>query len=311
VKEVTGQPIHYFARVDFTAFKHVVDAVGGIDITIENSFYDYWHKISFPAGTERMNGERALAYVRARYIEGPEGGDFRRAARQQQVLFALREKAFSPATAFDFAAMNAILSSLADNVRTDMELWEMRRFYELARTLNHEQTKSAVLTTGPNGLLLGSTEILGGTPASILRPRTGDYSEIHGLARDIFGAASSVVVTSPAAPQAHTPEPTATPTPTLTPASSTIEIRNGTQITGLAARTQDRLQKEGYTVKTIGNAQNRSREQTIVYIPDKRHQENAAKIADLLAAKTDTSPPDGEAPPQTDILIFLGQDAQQ
>ncbi|MEK7499108.1 MAG: LCP family protein, partial [Patescibacteria group bacterium] len=66
VEEITGLSIHYFARVDFTAFKKIVEAVGGVNIHIENGFTDYFHKIAFPTGTETMNGDRALAYVRAR-----------------------------------------------------------------------------------------------------------------------------------------------------------------------------------------------------------------------------------------------------
>ncbi|HLD25807.1 MAG TPA: LCP family protein, partial [Candidatus Andersenbacteria bacterium] len=166
VEEITGVPVHYYVRVDFTAFKSIVDAVGGVNVTINNSFYDYWHKISFPAGTEKMNGERALAYVRARYIEGPEGGDFKRAARQQQALLALREKVFSVQTALDFTRANAILDSLSENIRTNLQLWEMKRFYELGRLIKPDEVHSVVLSTGPQGVLTGGTELLGGTPAS-------------------------------------------------------------------------------------------------------------------------------------------------
>ena len=68
VETVTGLPIHYYGRVDFTAFKEIIDAVGGISITIDTTFFDYWHKIAFSSGTEVMDGERAMAFVRARYI---------------------------------------------------------------------------------------------------------------------------------------------------------------------------------------------------------------------------------------------------
>ena len=145
VQEITGLPIHYYVRVDFTAFKGIIDSIGGINITNDNSFYDYWHKISFPAGTEKMNGERALAYARARYIEGPEGGDFKRAARQQQVLLALRQKVFSVQTVLDFTRINSILNSLSNNIRTDMQLQEMKRLYELSRLINSDKVHSNVL----------------------------------------------------------------------------------------------------------------------------------------------------------------------
>ena len=71
IKNVTGLDIHYWARIDFNGFENVIDAVGGIDVPIEKGFYDFLHKQRFDAGVEHMNGKRALAYVRARYVVGP------------------------------------------------------------------------------------------------------------------------------------------------------------------------------------------------------------------------------------------------
>lgn len=307
VEEITGLTIHYHGRVDFAAFKSIVDAVGGIDVRIENSFFDYWHKISFPAGTEKMNGERALAYVRARYIEGPEGGDFRRARRQQQILLALRDKVFSVQTAFDFGTMNSILDSLSDNIRTNMQLWEMKRMFELARTIKHENVASVVLTTGPNGMLVGTTEVLGGVPAAVLRPRTGDYNEIHQLAANIFAVErQSEIPTAPAEPA-----PSPSPTPTAEVVKPKIEIRNGTNITGLAKQTADSLTAKGYEIAGIGNAANRATAKTTVYALNNENEEAAKAIAKLLSAQADSGLPAGEAKSQAQVLVVLGTDARQ
>lgn len=311
VEEITGLPIHYFVRIDFIAFKHIVDAVGGVTITNENSFFDYWHKIDFQAGTEKMNGERALAYVRARYIEGPEGGDFKRAERQQKVLLALRDKVFSVQTAFDFGAVNSILNSLSDNIRTDMHLWEMKRFYELARTIDQQKVRSVVLSTGPNGLLVGSTEVLGGTPASVLRPRTGDFSEIQQLSKSIF---DSTALENTAATTETTPTPSATPeaeaeaTPLPKP---TVEIRNGTNVNGLAAKYKEKLTAEGYEVTAIGNAKNRTTAETTVYALQTTHADGATTIAEFLEAQSDSGLPADEPSTDANVLIILGSDAAE
>lgn len=317
IEEVTGQPIHYYARVDFTAFKSIVDAIGGVNITIENSFTDYWHKISFPAGTEKMNGERALAYVRARYVEGSEGGDFKRAARQQQVLLAIREKVFSVNTALDFKAVNDILNSLSSNIRTDMQLWEMRRFFELARTLNPNEVHSVVLSTGHNGVLVGGTEVLGGVPASILRTRTGDYSEIQAIATSIFSEQVSTSIaptpqgdTETTESQASTASPSPEPSETPEIAKPSVEVRNGTNITGLAKKTSDTLQSEGYNITGIGNAANRTTATTTVYAIEAANADGAKSVADLLGATTDSGLPTGEANTSADVLVILGTDAE-
>jgi LCP family protein required for cell wall assembly len=309
VEDITGQAVHYYVRVDFTAFKGIVDAVGGVNIQNETSFFDYWHKISFPAGTEKMNGERALAYVRARYIEGSEGGDFKRAARQQQVLLALREKVFSVQTAFDPTRVSAILDSLSENIRTDMELWEMRRLYELARLTEPSKVHSVVLTSGPTGVLTGGTEVLGGVPASVLRPRTGDYSEIQTLARNIFSATPETIPTS--AP-AETPEPTPTATPTPTPLEKpSLEIRNGTTITGLAGRMRTRLEEDGYTVTGVSNAVAKDNANTVVYTLTDEHGQAASELAEEMEAELQRELPTDEPTSEAEVLIILGADANE
>ncbi|MBI3255720.1 MAG: LCP family protein [Candidatus Andersenbacteria bacterium] len=310
VEEITGQKIDYFGRVDFVAFKSVVDAVGGVEITVPKTFVDYWHKITFPEGTEKMNGERALAYARARYVEGSEGGDFKRAARQQQLLLAIRDKIFSVNTAFDFTRVNSVLNSLSDNIRTDMQLWEMKRFFEIARQIDHARVHSVVLTTGHNGVLVGGTEVLGGTPASILRTRTGNYSEIQAISQDIFtNSAGQDLKPTPQDGSAGLAA-TALPSPTPTPEPFTVEVRNGTNTTGLAKKIQDTLIAEKYDVPTIGNAVNRTTAETTVYIVDEKFADEGKKISTLLDANTDSGLPEGEAKTGADILVILGADSQ-
>ena len=259
-----------------------------------------------------MNGERALAYVRARYIEGSEGGDFKRAARQQQALLALREKIFSVNTAFDFGKANAILNSLSDNIRTDMELWEMKRFYEIARQIDRTKVNTEVLTTGPTGVLVGSTEVLGGTPASILKPRTGNYSEIQEMGGGLFSSGHVTRAQASVSPvsdeAAATPSPEATPSPT--PAKVTIEVRNGTNITGLAKAVGEKLEAEGYTVASIGNAATRDNETTKVYARKQDDASQAKQIAELLEASADVDLPEAEAASEAAVVVILGQDAQ-
>ncbi|TSC71841.1 MAG: putative LytR family transcriptional protein [Parcubacteria group bacterium Gr01-1014_38] len=321
VAEITGQPVHYVVRVDFEAFKRIVDQIGGVDITIHNSFYDFWHKISFPAGTEHMNGERALAYVRARYIEGPEGGDFKRAERTQQIALAIRKKIFSVETAVDLRALAGVLDALRDHVVTNFTLAELRRLAELTRDIPDDRLHTAVLTTGPEGLLQGTTEVLGGRPASVLRPRAGleHYAEIQKFAANIFSEAR--VAPSPASasvPPAGGPAtPTPSPSPTALPSPGgilseqpTVDVRNGTTVTGLAARAAKVLEKHKFTITTVGNAAIRNRTQTIVV--DWTNGKKPASLQKLLATlgvTTAVAFPEAEKKSaDADLIVFLGTD---
>lgn len=95
-----GVPVDHYLRLDFDAFRDVIDAAGGIEIdvpapVIDNAYptEDYGTKrIEIPAGRQRMDGETALQYARSRH----GSSDFDRAARQQQILVALVEKLSHP-----------------------------------------------------------------------------------------------------------------------------------------------------------------------------------------------------------------------
>lgn len=125
IKEVTGIEIQYHVMVDFKAFVEIVDAVGGIDINVENSFTDYrypdgysYKKISFTAGPQTMNGQTALEYARSRKsLDNNEGSDYSRAKRQQKVIIALQEKILNTSTLTNPKAIMEIFASVANNIK--------------------------------------------------------------------------------------------------------------------------------------------------------------------------------------------------
>ena len=100
VRQNFGVDVRYYVRVDFDAFRAVVDAAGGIDVTVEERIIDNAYptedygtmRIEIPAGEQHMDGELALQYARTRHASS----DFDRAARQQQVVMALVRKLASP-----------------------------------------------------------------------------------------------------------------------------------------------------------------------------------------------------------------------
>ena len=110
--DVLGIPIHYNVTINFEVFKQIVDTLGGIDVEIENTFTDSeypiegkeddpvianrYETVTFTKGLEKMNGERALKYVRSRHGDGAEGTDFARSKRQQKVILAIKDKLMSP-----------------------------------------------------------------------------------------------------------------------------------------------------------------------------------------------------------------------
>ena len=79
--------INYYAQFNFTGFKRLIDAVGGISVYSEISFYSTNEGIYFEQGINHLNGEQALAFVRER--KQFSGGDRVRGQHQMQVIDSL------------------------------------------------------------------------------------------------------------------------------------------------------------------------------------------------------------------------------
>lgn len=241
IASALGVRIERTVAVDYRAFRGAVDAVGGVTIQVERAFdamypaHDdksvstEWIWASFPAGAQQMDGERALRYARARYVDGPEGSDFARAARQQQVLMALRQKlVLDPSLA---QRGLRLLDALRDNVRTDLSLAEMITLSEVARQHDDARTTRGGLSTA--NVLVSSTDDERGY---ILAPRTS-WADVRAYVADILdgragpaetpasGGAAPPTAAPVSPPTANAAPPTARPsapaqTPSATPRPS-------------------------------------------------------------------------------------------
>lgn len=193
VEEIIGQTIHYFFVLDFDGFEKIVDALGGISVDVVKDFYDprypgknySYETFEIKKGWQTLDGATALKYVRERHND-PEG-DFGRAKRQQQVIQAIKDKAFSLGTFFNIFAVNKMLDALGESVKTDMAIDEMESFLKLARSLDTENVASVVVNAWQKESLLRVSHIqVGSVAAFILVPRVGNWSEINELSENIF-----------------------------------------------------------------------------------------------------------------------------
>ena len=193
VQEVTGQTVHYFAKIDFNGFKNAVDAVGGVEITVDTAFVDLeypdnnygYQTITFDAGKQKIDGAKALEFVRSRHGTNGEGSDFARSKRQQKLLFALREKALSLGTLTNPSKVSGLLDSLGNHVFTTFELWEVARLGTIMKELTPEKVVTRVLETTSDNLVVVGT---GQDNAYVIQPRMGlgNWTEVHDLAANIF-----------------------------------------------------------------------------------------------------------------------------
>jgi LCP family protein required for cell wall assembly len=193
VAEITGQPIHYYAMIDFDGFERMIDALGGIQVEVLRDIYDprypgknySYETFELKKGWQKLDGKTALKYARERH-DDPEG-DFGRTKRQQQIMQAVRDRAWSLPTFLNPFALSGFLESLGESVTTDIPPERLGRFIELARSLDTKNVSTIVIDAWKKESLLRVSHIeSGGVRAFILVPRSGTWAEIHDAAEHLF-----------------------------------------------------------------------------------------------------------------------------
>src|SRR3954451_3768136 len=144
VSQIFNQPIHAFIRIDFAAFEKLIDDLGGVDVNVERGFYDYLFQDGFPQGLQHLNGHRALAYTRYRYVLGPEGDNFARELRQQQVINAIRDRIASRGPQDVLKLINAA-HSLSNKTETNLTTAQLITLYRRFHDIDKEQTRHVSL----------------------------------------------------------------------------------------------------------------------------------------------------------------------
>jgi len=118
VEDFTGVHIDHVALIDFGGFVKVTDAVGGVEMTVDQAITSIHPPYrTFEAGTRNFTGEEALDYVRQRY-QFPDG-DFARMRNQHMFLKALLDKAVSLGTLANVGNLRNFVTSVADTLTVD------------------------------------------------------------------------------------------------------------------------------------------------------------------------------------------------
>jgi LCP family protein required for cell wall assembly len=119
VKEFTGLPIHNYVEVSLAGFQRIVDLMEGVRICVDRPMFDPESGLNLPtAGCHWLDGQGALAFVRARHVEGDRIPDFSRIRRQQQFMRAFFTKLISVGSFFDAD----LIRQAAQQVTTDDRL---------------------------------------------------------------------------------------------------------------------------------------------------------------------------------------------
>jgi LCP family protein required for cell wall assembly len=295
VEDVTGQDIHYYFVLDFEGFIKIIDILGGINIDVPRHIKDErypgpgysYETFEVWPGLQEFDGEKALKYARTRHddIEG----DFGRAKRQQQVMQAARNKAFSLGTIVNPIKISELLTVLGEHVHTNIEPEEIEPFISLIKKVDTQNITNVVVDAWkPGSLLISARHYNEHGGISGLVPRIGNYKEIRDRAENIFD------LNKIAKRQEE-----------ISKESPTITIVNATKNNNLIANTQKALYALGFkniqTGKKTSNA-----EKTIII--DTTSGTKPFSLDELIkklpAQKSDQTSSEYDS----DFIIILGDD---
>ncbi len=276
VEDFLGMPINHYMEVDFNGFQGIVDAMGGIYVTVDQEIDDWRAASHSPGhrakhiepGYQLLDGEHALTFVRSR--DFPDA-DFTRMKHQQEFFRALASQSMRWGNVLKLPGM---AREFAKNVSTDMGVGQILSLAQSLRGIDAAAVQTATLPgEWRSPYIVPDTERKEYLVSQVLAD--GDIEERPG--EEVL----------------------------LAPADISVAVRNGGGIAGSAAMAAERLRARGFDVREVGNANQFVYEETLVVHSD---NEEAARLVARQLKTERIVPSRGMYTFTTDILVVVGAD---
>ncbi|MFD3595872.1 LCP family protein [Nocardia sp. NPDC058640] len=242
VRKMSGLTIGHFIGIDFAGFEAMVDEIGGVEVCSTKPIIDgVLGPVLESSGKQRVNGETALNYVRARHVAGEERSDYDRINRQQRFLASLLRGALSSKVLFDPGKLNGFIQAFT--AHTFVDKVTPQDLLLLGRSLQKMDAGAVTFLTIPTaGTTNYGNEI----------PRTADINAIFRAVIDdqpLPGETKAPEVES----SAPSPAPTAPTQYAVAPGTMSLLVSNGSGTVGLAKTVASKLSYQGFGIYNTGN----------------------------------------------------------
>ena len=266
VQSLTGVPIDYFAEIDLAGFYDLAASLGGVQVCLNSAVADDYSGADFPAGSQTLDAEQAVEFVRQRH--GLDNGDLDRTRRQQAFLVSVMHQLQDSGSLTDLGKLKSLIA-VADKDVVVSTGWGEDKFRRVAELAG----RSVEFQTLP-----------------VLR-----YDNVDGEDVNVIDAeAIKAQVTS--AFDGNAPNATSAPT-------ATVDVINAGDTPGLAATVSEALHAHGYGAGEVRNATSGEPTSTSVDVGTGADADGRA-LATLLgldvAPQTDADVPAGH------VRIVLG-----
>ena len=176
IEDFMDVDINYYVRVNFSSLTNIVDAIGGVDVTVGkglavDQFYTDDTIGGVVEGENHLDGQKALAYARERYAY--EDGDLQRVKNQQHVLKPIIKKVKSPSMLLKYASL---IDAIGSAIETNMPSSSITNFVKFQLASNSSWKFESYPMVGDTGMEFSPS--LGDT-ASVTYQDRGSIETAH------------------------------------------------------------------------------------------------------------------------------------
>jgi LCP family protein required for cell wall assembly len=280
VEKLTGSTIDNYAAINLLGFSEITKAIGGVDVCLKNDVKDQYSGANFTKGQHTISGVEALEFVRQRH--GLPGGDLDRVVRQQVFMAGMARKVLSAGTLTSPSALNDLIDAIKKSVVLNQN-WDIIGFAQQMKGLTGGQLEFRTIPV---------KNVEYKTPEDGVAIQV-DPVEIKDFVQGVTGAPVS---TAPAgqAGQADSANK-----------ATTVDVRNASGRTGLAANVAKVLEGKGFTPGDTANAT--ARKTTVIWVP-RGGDASGRTVADALGGKATVQ--EDKSVAAGHVMVFLGADYQ-
>ncbi|QPS60575.1 LCP family protein [Corynebacterium minutissimum] len=284
VRTLTDVSVDHYAEVGLLGFVLLTDAVGGVDVCLNNDVDDPMSGAKFPKGRQTLQGAEGLSFVRQRY-ELPRG-DLDRIVRQQAYMASLTSKVLDSDTLTSPGKLNKIADAVERSVVIDDD-WDIMGFVtQLAGLAGGNVTFTTIPVTSISGT--------GDYGESVV---TIDAAEVHRFMDDL---AKSQEKAEAEQSEEGAADEAANDGEKPVAEGLNLHVLNAGTVDGMAGGIGTWLKNVGYTVERTANAQSGIYAESQIVAAD-ANDERALALAEQLGGLPVTA--NEELEPDTFIVV--------
>ena len=241
VADLTGVEVDHYAQVGLLGFVLLTDAVGGVEVCLNEAVDEPLSGAKFPAGRSTLDGTQALAFVRQRH-DLPRG-DLDRIVRQQAFMASLVNEAISAGTLSNPAKLRELSNAVERSVNVDSGWNIMSLVTQMSDLAAGNVTFSTIPVTSVNGV--------GDYGESIV---TVDPQQVHTFMEDLAREQEEASQPTDGGDAEGTEGADGSGAISTALSNSSITILNAGDTAGLAGAVGGFLEEKNLTIESVGNA---------------------------------------------------------